>query len=65
MKNFIEFTLFGNKQRILLDINDIRSIAELNDYTCMIYFFSDTKESKQLNHTYDDVIERLKKARLN
>ena len=65
MKNFIEFTLYSNKQRILIDINDIRCISEQNNYTCILYFFSDIKQSEQLNHIYDDVIEMLKKARLN
>ena len=65
MKNFIEFTVYESKQRILIDINDIRCIAEQNNYTCKLYFFSDTKLSEVINLTYDEVIERLKKAKLN
>jgi hypothetical protein len=65
MKNFIEFTAYESKQRILIDINDIRCITEQNNYTCKLYFFSDTKLSEVINLTYDEVIERLKKAKLN
>ena len=65
MKNFIEFKLYNTKQRILIDINDIRSITEQEDNTCVFYIFSDTEKFFKVDYTYDDVIERLKKARLN
>jgi len=62
MKNFIEFTLYNGKQRILIDINDIRCITEQNDYTCKFYFFSDIKTVEIINSTYDQVIQSLKKS---
>jgi len=48
------------KVKMLIDFADIRAIAEI-DKKCIIYFYSDTEAEQEVDETYRQVINKIKK----
>jgi hypothetical protein len=48
------------KVKMLIDFADIRAIAEI-DKKCIIYFYSDFEAEQQVDETYRQVINKIKK----
>jgi hypothetical protein len=55
---FLEFECKRNK--LLIDFADIRAVAQINN-KCIIYFYSDTDTEQQVDETYRQVINKIKK----
>lgn len=55
---FLEFKL--NKQKLLIDFADIRAVFS-RDNKGIIYFYSDTEAEQQVDETYRQVINKIKK----
>lgn len=55
---FLEFNL--NKKKLLIDFADIRALMS-RDNKCVIYFYSDTNYEQEVDETYRQVINKIKK----
>jgi hypothetical protein len=55
---WLEFECKRNK--LLIDFADIRAVAQINN-KCIIYFYSDTEAEQEVNGTYRQVINKIKK----
>ena len=55
---FIEFTQYVTKERVLIDVLDISAICESKDY-CTIYFKSQPKQILKVSNNYNEIIKRL------
>jgi len=58
---FFEFIKYNNKERVLINIEDISSINEDKNY-CIIYFKS-TNQIQKISDNYDIIIDRLKQLK--